>query len=105
LSLHADRPRVAFGGKVALGVDAKGVSHTVLQRKLGAGAWTTLAHVDGARNLTVEPQGQVLYRLSADGITGPVVAVAVAPHVQVVAAGRELLTGSVQPVSRGTVTV
>jgi SpoIID/LytB domain protein len=105
LSLHADRPRVAFGGKVALGVDAEGVSHTVLQRKLGAGAWTTLAHVDGARNLTVEPQGQVLYRLSADGITGPVVAVAVAPHVQVVAAGRELLTGSVQPVSRGTVTV
>jgi SpoIID/LytB domain protein len=105
LSLRANRPRVVFGGKVALGVDVEGVSHTVLQRKLGAGAWKTLAHVHGERSVTVEPQGQVLYRLSTGSITGPVVAVSVAPHVQVVAAGRELLTGTVQPVSRGAVTV
>jgi hypothetical protein len=61
--------------------------------------------VNGARSVTVEPQGQTLYRLSARGIVGPVVAIAVTPTLHVVPAGRDLLTGTVEPVSRSTVTV
>ena len=55
--------------------------------------------------VTVEPQGQTLYRLSADGVTGPVVGVAVAPRLHVTPAGTQLLTGAVTPLSRGAVTV
>jgi hypothetical protein len=61
--------------------------------------------VNGARSVTVEPQGRTLYRLRAGTIVGPVVAVAVAPTLHVVPAGRDLLTGDVEPVSRGAVTV
>ena len=105
LSLTADRIRIVYGAKVGLGAHADGVPGAVLQRRIGAGAWRTLAHVNGARNVTVEPQGQTLYRLSARAIVGPVVAVAVAPTLRVVPAGRDLLTGTVAPVSRGAVTV
>ena len=105
LSLTAGRARILYGAKVGLGARASGVAGTVLQRRIGAGAWKTLAHVNGARSVTVEPQGQTLYRLSAKGVVGPVVAVAVAPTLHVAPARRDLLTGEVTPVSRGAVTV
>jgi stage II sporulation protein D len=105
LSLNAGRGRILYGAKVGLGARANGVHGAVLQRRIGAGAWRTLAHVKGARSVTVEPQGQTLYRLRAKGIVGPVVAVAVAPTLRVVPARRDLLTGEVEPVSRGAVTV
>jgi SpoIID/LytB domain protein len=105
LSLTLARPRVLYGAKVAIGAQADGVQGAVLQRRIGAGAWKTLAHVSGARSVTVEPQGQTLYRLAAQGVTGPVVALAVAPKLRVVPAGRDLLMGDVAPVSRGSVTV
>jgi stage II sporulation protein D len=105
LSLTAGRGRIVYGTKVGLGTRADGVRGAVLQRRIGAGTWRTLAHVNGARRVTVEPQGQTLYRLSAEGIVGPVVAVAVAPTLHLVPARRDLLTGEVEPVSRGTVTV
>jgi stage II sporulation protein D len=105
LSLTAGRERIVYGAKVGIGAQADGVRGAVLQRRVGAGAWRTLAHVNGARSVTVEPQGQTLYRLSARGIVGPVVAVAVAPTLHVVPACRNLLTGGVEPLSRGTVTV
>jgi stage II sporulation protein D len=105
LSLTAARERIIYGTKLGLGARADGVRGAVLQRRIGAGSWRTLAHVRSARSVTVEPQGQTLYRLSARGIVGPVVAVAVAPTLHVVPAGRDLLTGDVEPVSRGAVTV
>jgi hypothetical protein len=105
LSLTAGRGRIVYGAKVGLGAHADGVRGAVLQRRLGAGTWRTLARVNGTRRVTVEPQGQTLYRLSARGIVGPVVAVAVAPTLHVLPTGRNLLTGNVEPVSRGSVTV
>jgi hypothetical protein len=105
LSLTAGHDRIVFGAKLGLGARADGVPGTVLQRRIGAGTWRTLAHVNGARSVTVEPQGRTLYRLKAGRTVGPVVAVAVAPTLHVVPAGRDLLTGEIEPVSRGAVTV
>jgi len=106
LSLTAARSSVVFGAKVALGAQVDGTQGVVLQRRRGAGVWTTLAHVRGTRNVTVEPRGQTQYRLSADGVTGPVVAVAVAPKVQLnKPTAPNVLSGTVSPVSRGVMTV
>jgi len=105
LSLTAERSSVVYGAKVGLGAEVDGEEGVVLQRRRGAGVWTTLAHVSGTRSVTVEPRGQTEYRLSADGVTGPVVAVAVAPKLKVRPTGPNVLSGSVSPVSRGVVTV
>jgi stage II sporulation protein D len=105
LSLTAERSSVVYGAKVGLGAQVDGEDGVVLQRRRGAGVWTTLAHVNGTRNVTVEPRGRTQYRLSADGVTGPVVAVAVAPKLKVRPTGPNVLSGTVSPVSRGVVTV
>jgi hypothetical protein len=105
LTLTRDRKQIVYGGKLGLDVRADGLGPARLQRRIGAGAWKTLKLVGGAGHVTVEPQGQTLYRLSASGVTGPVVGVAVAPRLRVTAAGTELLTGTVTPLSRGPVTV
>ena len=105
LSLTAARSSVLYGAKVGLGAQVDGEREVVLQRRRGAGAWKTLVHVNGTRTVTVEPRGQTLYRLSADGVNGPVVAVAVAPKLHVRPTGPNMLSGTVSPVSRGVVTV
>ena len=105
LSLTADQAAVVYGSKVGLGAQVDAAQGIVLQRRRGDGAWRTLAHVNGTRTVTVEPRGHTLYRLSAGGVSGPVVAVAVAPKVKVRPAGRNVLSGTVSPVSRGVVTV
>jgi len=105
LSLTGNRRQIVYGGKLGLDVRADGLGRARLQRRIGAGVWRTLKLVDGAGHITVEPQGQTLYRLSADGVTGPVVGVAVAPRLHVTAAGPQLLTGAIAPLSRGAVTV
>jgi stage II sporulation protein D len=105
LSLTAERSSVVYGAKVALGAQVDGEQGVLLQRRRGAGEWKTLAHVSGTRDVTVEPLGQTLYRLSADGVTGPVVSVAVAPKLKVRPTGPNVLSGTVSPVSRGVVTV
>jgi stage II sporulation protein D len=106
LSLTADRSAVVYGSKVGLGARVDGEPGVVLQRRRGAaGAWKTLAHVNGIRNVTVEPRGQTLYRLSVGGVNGPVVVVAVAPKLKVRPTGPNVLSGTVSPVSRGVVTV
>jgi stage II sporulation protein D len=105
LSLTHERRQIVYGGKVGLDVRAGGLGRARLQRRVGAGAWKTLKLVGGPEHVTVEPQGQTLYRLSAGGVTGPVVSVAVAPRLRVTAAGAQLLTGAVAPLSRGSVTV
>ena len=105
LSLTAARPHVVYGGKVGLGAQADGEQGVVLERRIGAGEWKTLAHVHGTRNVTVEPRGQTLYRLSSDGVRGPVVSVSVAPKLRVKPTAPNVLSGIVEPVSRGIVTV
>jgi hypothetical protein len=55
--------------------------------------------------VTVEPRGRTLYRLSAGGVTGPVVGVGVAPRLEVTPATASLLAGSVSPRSSGSVVV
>lgn len=105
LGLTATRQRVLYGTKISLGARVDGLGTALLQRRIGAGAWKTLAHVRGSESVDVEPQGATAYRLSAAGATGPVVYVVVAPSLRVTPVGRELLTGSVDPVTRGPVTV
>jgi SpoIID/LytB domain protein len=105
LSLVPSRVAVSFGGKVGLSLEATNVGRALLQRRIGASAWKTLASVSGRRAVTVEPQGLTLYRLSTDGVTGPVVAVGVSPVVRVEATGMEQLSGEVRPIVRSQVTV
>ena len=105
LSLTSSSPRLVFGQKVSLSLRAEGVGRATLERRVGAGAWRTLASVDGSRSVTVEPQGQTLYRLSSRGVAGPVVVVAVAPKLTVVPTGMTQLSGTVAPVVRGDVSV
>jgi SpoIID/LytB domain protein len=105
LSLTTESSSVVYGAKVGLGAQVDGQQGVVLQRRRGAGVWTTLAHVQGTRNVTVEPLGRTQYRLSAEGVNGPVVAVSVAPKLKVRPTGPNVLSGTVSPVSRGVVTV
>jgi stage II sporulation protein D len=105
LSLTRDRRQIVYGGKLALDLRADGLGRARLQRRIGAGAWKTLKSLEGSAHVTVEPQGQTLYRLSAAGVPGPVVGVAVAPRLHVTPAGTQLLTGAVAPLSRGVATV
>ena len=105
LSLVRSRQQVTYGGKVALALHAEGLGRAKLQRRVGAGAWKTLASVDGTDRVTVEPRADTLYRLSAGAVTGPVVSVGVAPAVTLDPVAVRELTGDVAPVSRGAVTV
>ena len=105
LSLVASRPQITYGGKVALALRADGLGRAKLQRRIGAGRWKTLASVDGTDHVTVEPQSDTLYRLSAGKTTGPVVAIGVAPTVTLDPVAVRELAGVVEPVSRGPVTV
>jgi stage II sporulation protein D len=106
LTLVPSRVQVAFGGKIALSLDASNVGRAQLQRRIGAGEWKTLASaVVGRREVSVEPRGTTLYRLSAEDVTGPVVAVAVTPILHVEPTGTEQLSGNVRPVVRSLVTV
>jgi len=105
LSLAGSRPQVTYGDKVALALRAEGLGRAKLQRRIGAGAWKTLATVNGSDRVTVQPRADTLYRLSAGTVTGPVVAVGVAPTVTLDPVAVRELTGDVEPVSRGSVTV
>jgi SpoIID/LytB domain protein len=105
LSLAGSRPQVTFGGKLALAMQADGVGRAKLQRRIGAGSWKTLAVVDGRRRVTVEPRGHTLYRLATRTVSGPVVAVAVAPRLHVEPAAAAELAGAVEPALRGDLTV
>jgi hypothetical protein len=53
----------------------------------------------------VEPQARTLYRLSSAAVTGPVVGVAVAPQLHASPAAAHVLSGTVRPLSHGTITV
>ncbi len=105
LSLVPSRVEVTYGGHVDLLARADGVGRARLERRVGAGTWTTLKAVGDRTHLSDEPRGRTLYRLSARGIRGPVVTVSVAPRLHVVPAQSALLSGTVEPRSHGTITV
>jgi stage II sporulation protein D len=105
LALVPTPAQVTYGRQVQLVAQVSGVGRARLERRVGAGAWTTLETLDDHARLADQPRGRTLYRLSAPGVAGPVVTVSVAPKLQVVPAESELLSGSVEPRSRGAVTV
>jgi hypothetical protein len=106
LSLTSNRALVAYGGRVGIVARASNVAGgALLQRRVGAGRWITLKRVSSGASVTVEPRAQTLYRLTGGGVRGPEVTVAVAPLLHVTVAGVTLLAGSVEPRSRGSLTV
>jgi stage II sporulation protein D len=105
LSLSDTRESVVYGGKVGLVARAVGVGVARLQRRVGSGPWVTLRRVRGSERAAVEPQGYTLYRVTAGRVRGPEVAVSVAPKLRVRAAASALLTGRVEPRSRGQIAV
>lgn len=105
LSLSASRPQVVYGGKLELLARTRRAGTALLQRRVGAGPWRTLARVDTGGRVSVEPRAHTLYRLTGAGVRGPVVAVAVAPRLSVTPAAATLLRGTVAPRSGGAITV
>lgn len=105
LSLEPSHDEVTWGGALELVADAHDVGVSRLQRRVGAGPWKTLKRVRGVVRLKVEPQAGTLYRLSAPGVTGPVVGVGVAPQLHASPVAARVLSGTVQPLSRGPITV
>jgi hypothetical protein len=88
-----------------LNAAAQGLGRATLERRIGAGVWKSIATVSGARVVGVEPRAHTLYRLVADGVTGPVVPVDVAPRLSAAPAGATVLAGDVEPATRGPITV
>ncbi len=105
LTLSAGHGRVLYGSGVRVVAHASGTGTALLQRRVGAGAWRTLRTVRSGASVTVQPQGATEFRLSAAGVAGPRLAVAVAPRVSARPLARDLLAGSVVPRPRGAVTV
>jgi stage II sporulation protein D len=105
LGIDPSRQRVVYGGELQLSLRADGVGAARLQRRIAFGRWKTLANVNGARTVTVQPRAATLYRLEASTVHGPVVSVAVAPKLAVEPTGAEQLSGDVEPVVRSAVTV
>jgi hypothetical protein len=106
ISLTATADRVRFGKRIHLDADVEGLGRARLERRIGAGRWKPLATVGGQSRVTVEPRAHTLYRLDVGGgIAGPVVAVDVAPQLDVTPAGADVLAGAVEPATRGTISV
>jgi stage II sporulation protein D len=105
MSLAPTQPQVTSGGKLKLVAHTFDVGRAVLQRRAGAGRWKTLRTVRGDARVEVEPQGATLYRLSAGGVSGPVVGVSVAPQLHATPIASTVLSGTVQPRSSGAITV
>jgi stage II sporulation protein D len=106
LSLGSGSTRVRFGKKIQLDAEVEGLGRARLERRIGAGRWKPLATVGGRSRVTVEPRAHTLYRLDAGpGIAGPEVAIDVAPQLAVTPAGADVLAGSVEPETRGTISV
>lgn len=87
---------VVFGSKVSLGVETRGVSGAVLQRRALGGAWEQPA----PRSFRAEQTAD--YRLATPKLKGAVLRVPVAPRVKLSAA-EGALHGSVRPVMPGAV--
>jgi stage II sporulation protein D len=105
ISLSASAARVRYGKRIQLYADVEGLGRARLERRIGAGRWKPLANVGGLSRVTVEPRAHTLYRVAAGDVTGPVVAVDVAPQVDVTPAGADLLAGAVEPATHGTISV
>jgi hypothetical protein len=96
---------VTFGRGLELLARTRRAGTARLQRRVGAGPWRTVKTVYTGARVGVQPRGRTLYRLSAAGVTGPVVAVDVAPRLSVVPVTATLLAGTVAPRSKGSVVI
>jgi stage II sporulation protein D len=105
MSLAPTRAQVTWGGKVELVAHTFDVGRARLQRRVGAGEWKTLTSVRGSARIGIQPVGATQYRLTADGVSGPAVGVAVAPLLHASPVAATVLSGTVQPLSRGAITV
>jgi stage II sporulation protein D len=105
LSLQPSRREVTWGGALEIVARTHDVGSARLQRRVGAGPWKTLTSVRGTARVKVEPQAGTLYRLSGAGVTGPVVGVDVAPELHAIPVAARVLSGTVQPLSHGAITV
>jgi SpoIID/LytB domain protein len=105
LTLDSSRARVVFGGTLQLLARTRHAGTAKLQRRVGAGPWRTLKTVYTGARVDLQPRGRTLYRLSADGVKGPVVSVDVAPQLEVTPAAETMLAGTVAPRSHGAITV
>jgi len=105
LSLDVDRGRVLFGRGVRVVARASGTGPAVLQQRVGAGAWRDLRAVRHGATVVVRPRATTQYRLSVAGVSGPELAVAVAPRLRVRPLGAALLGGTILPRPSGAVTV
>src|SRR3954447_642348 len=72
LGIDPSRQRVVYGGELQLSLRADGVGAARLQRRIAFGRWKTLATVNGARTVTVQPRAATLYRLERGGGRGAV---------------------------------
>jgi stage II sporulation protein D len=97
LQLSTTSTHVLFGSRVTVAARAANVKGALLQQQSPSGAWETLRRLSGPTQLHVEPHASTAFRLVAPGTSGPSVSIAVAPRVQVQAAGPRLLAGSVSP--------
>src|SRR5581483_8625822 len=94
-----------FGRGVRVVARASGTGPAVLQQRVGAGAWRDLRAVRHGATVVVRPRATTQYRLSVAGVSGPELAVAVAPRLRVRPLGAALLGGTILPRPSGAVTV
>ncbi|MGI9112944.1 MAG: SpoIID/LytB domain-containing protein [Gaiellaceae bacterium] len=103
-SLTLSRPAgpVVYGRAVTVRADAKGIGGAVLSQRSG-GAWTQVAArpVAGMIAFTAKVLAPTSFRLSAGGVSGPVLEVPVAPLVSA-AAQAGVFEGTAIPASPGT---
>ncbi len=104
LSLSANGGRVLAGRGAVLDVRAT-VAGAGLQQRVAAGAWTTVRRIRGGARVTVHPRLSTTYRVVADGVHGPTLAVTVAPRVDARPLTRTRLVGTILPRPTGAVAI
>jgi stage II sporulation protein D len=97
LQLSASSTHVLYGTHVTVAARAAHINGAVLQERSLSGAWRTVREVAHPAQLRLEPHASTSFRLFAPGTSGTSVSVAVAPRVQVQAAGPRVLAGQVSP--------
>ena len=104
LTLSASSGRVVYGHPVRLLASDSSAPATI-EQKVGGGPWTTLRGLRIRTQLAVEPRAATLFRVVEPGVTGPAIAVSVAPRVKVRPLSPTLLGGTIEPVPTAAVTL
>jgi stage II sporulation protein D len=105
LSLSTSSSHVQYGSRVTVAARAANVKSAVLQERSSDGAWHALQNIHQPAQLSFEPHASTAFRLVAPGTNAPVVAVSVAPRVQVQALTPRVLAGQVSPRPNAAVAV